>query len=73
MFREIMYPSSGENTVPICAPSGFYLQDYTGMHGQQNIKISHVRVYGRLFVLRLVLSHLKKETNVCEKLCCVIQ
>jgi len=21
-----------------CAPSWFYLQDYTGMHGQQNIK-----------------------------------
>jgi hypothetical protein len=21
-----------------CAPSWFYIQDYTGMHGQQNIK-----------------------------------
>jgi hypothetical protein len=21
-----------------CAPSGLYLQDYTGMHGQQNVK-----------------------------------
>jgi len=25
-----------------CAPSWLYLQDYTGMHGQQNIKLGNV-------------------------------
>jgi hypothetical protein len=27
-----------EHTKKNCAQSWFYLQDYTGMHGQQNIK-----------------------------------
>ena len=53
MFRAIMCPSSGENCVYAalvtytglintlrkhCAPSWLYLQVYTGMHGEQNIK-----------------------------------
>jgi len=26
-----------------CAPSWFYLQDYTGMHGQENIKFCYAK------------------------------
>ena len=37
-----------------CAPSWFYLQDYTEMHGQQNIK----------FILSLFFGNLKGEMTV---------
>jgi hypothetical protein len=30
-----------KHTKKKCAPSWFYLQDYTGMHGQQNVKNGH--------------------------------
>jgi hypothetical protein len=29
-----------KHTKKICAPSWLYLQDYTGTHGQQNIKFN---------------------------------
>ena len=47
-----------KHTKKNCAPSWLYLQDYTRMHGQQNIKFcSTLRLWLYIFYLRMVQSH----------------
>ena len=40
MYRRVRNKYIKQN----CAPSWIYVQDYTGMHGQQNIKPTNIRV-----------------------------
>jgi len=46
MFQATMCPKHVEkrnkHTKKKCAPSQLYLQDYTGMHSQQNITFSYL-------------------------------
>jgi hypothetical protein len=45
------------NTLRInCAPSWFYLQDYTGMHGQQNIKYIGILAFLEVPAISLAIS-----------------
>ena len=37
-----------KHTKENCAPSWIYLQDYTGMHGQQNMKLFHIKFHYNL-------------------------